>query len=741
MGLPTQTQKDELTTILDKLHTAGINAVLFSVRPECDAYYQSSIEPWSHWLSGIQGSAPVPFYDPLEFAVSEAHKRGMEMHAWLNPYRAVWAGESYPKAASHVTRAHPDWLITIGAASILDPGKAVVRNYTLSVIADIVRRYDVDGIIMDDYFYLEGTTTEDAATFSTENRGFTDLGDWRRDNVNILIRSIRDTVNAIKPWLKFGMSPAGIWKNGVPPGVSGWDPYSAIYCDAVAWLQGGYIDYISPQLYRGFGGSRDYALLEPWWGTQLNGRIYCPSLPGYQIGQPDFGGTTEIARMIRFNRATTNTQGSVLFTANNIADNLGGLADSLRNDLNRWPALVPRIPWKDSIAPQSPRNVRFGQLAGTQMYAIQWDLPQVAPDGDSASWYAVYRLDHRPTRAELDDSRNMVAVEGHRYTFATGASTSGGPAYIAVTALDRNHNESDTSHVLVLTINKPAPPLLAHPANGARSIPESLTVRWHAVPSAMLYHLQIAADPFFASLPLVNDSTIADTVKLIRNPVGTTTYYWRVRAGNVAGFGDFSGPFSFTTGMPTPPVLLWPPRFISGVPIKLTLLWRPSEGATTYRLQIGLNASFTMMERDTSNLPDTTATVSGLSRNTIYQWRVRGENQMGSGLWSTVSEFLTSSTGMEEREESMPTCYELGQNYPNPFNPSTTIRYGLPNRSQVTLTIFSTIGQQVALLQNGEQEAGYHEVRFDGKNLSSGVYFYRIQAGEFVATKRLLLLH
>ena len=192
--LTTEQQKKQLLDILDGLQEAGINAVVFQIRSECDAMYQSSIEPWSYWLTGQQGKAPNPFYDPLKFAVEEAHKRGMELHAWMNPYRAVRSAGNYTNSTNHVSQQHPEWILQFGNLKILDPGLPQVRNYVTSIIIDLVSRYDVDGIHFDDYFYQQGITTEDANTFQNYSRGFTNLGDWRRDNVNLLVKQIYDSI-------------------------------------------------------------------------------------------------------------------------------------------------------------------------------------------------------------------------------------------------------------------------------------------------------------------------------------------------------------------------------------------------------------------------------------------------------------------------------------------------------------------------------------------------------------------
>ncbi|MEO8168188.1 MAG: family 10 glycosylhydrolase, partial [bacterium] len=563
-NLSTQAQKDQLIAILDNMAAAGFNAVVLQVRPECDALYQSSIEPWSYWLTGTQGQAPNPFYDPLQFAVDEAHKRGMELHAWFNPYRAVHGSyTSYTRAPNHVSVLHPDWILTGISSSpttkILDPGKQVVRNYVSGVIADVVRRYDIDAAHIDDYFYVEGITNQDANTFFTEPRGFSNLADWRRDNVNLLIRQIYDSVRTVKPWVKWGVSPRGIWKNGVPPGIVGNDNYSSIYCDAVAWLQARSLDYIAPQLYWKFGGGQDYGLLQPWWNSQRNGRHFYPGLATYRINASGFGPASEIANQLRYNRTSGNTQGAIQFTANNLTGNLGGITDSLKTDIFRYPALIPPMVWKDSIAPYPVRNIRYARLANGGPAAIQWDLPLPAPDGDSASRYTVYRFNTPSiTQNDLDSSKNILAIVGSRVSNPKKPPTQG-PWYYIVTALDRNYNESVMSNLV--TVNPPVAPVLAYPANGTQNTPDVLKLGWNGAVTAGSYHMQVSSDSTFVASLLYNDSTIVDTFKTISSTIGQTTYYWRVRSINAGGWSNFSAPFTFRTGFPVAPLLASPTNF------------------------------------------------------------------------------------------------------------------------------------------------------------------------------------
>lgn len=253
----------DLVKFMDTLKASGINAVLFQVRPACDAMYQSEIEPWSYWFSGTQGEGPSAdsLWDPLEFAIQEAHKRGMELHAWVNPYRAVHAPDmmdsSFYMSDSHVAKQHPEWLLKFNSVYILDPGKADVRDYIHEVFMDIVERYDIDGLHMDDYFYpYEQITNEDSLTFVNQNRGIEDIHDWRRDNINLLVERVSKSIDKTKPWVKWGISPFGIYRPGVPEGIEGFDAWSVLYCDPIAWLKAKTVDYITPQCYWQFGEGR-----------------------------------------------------------------------------------------------------------------------------------------------------------------------------------------------------------------------------------------------------------------------------------------------------------------------------------------------------------------------------------------------------------------------------------------------------------------------------------------------------
>ena len=439
----TQTQKNELISILNDLKQTGINMVVFQIRTECDALYDSPYDPWSYWLTGQQGSPPSPFYDPLQFACDEAHKRNIEIHAWFNPYRAEKTVGSYSIHPSHVTIQHPDWDIQIGTFKFLNPGLPPVREYVAKVITDVVRRYDIDGIHFDDYFYPyppNNITNEDASTFANYSRGFTNIGDWRRDNVNLLVESIYDSINCYKPWVKFGISPFGIWKNNVPPGIVGTSSYFDIYCDPIAWLNGQYIDYVNPQLYWQIGGPQDYSLLMPWWASVSNNRHIYTGHALYKMSGSWNWPASEIANQIRLNRQEPNVEGSVFFRTDFILWNTKGIADTLGNNFYYYPALSPTMAWKDSILPSSPQTLIASST--DQGIELQWSAPGTASDGDTAKWYVVYRFLQQDSIDIENPLYIQSIIQGNTFDYLDNTAVLNESYAYLVTSLDKLQNES-----------------------------------------------------------------------------------------------------------------------------------------------------------------------------------------------------------------------------------------------------------------------------------------------------------
>jgi len=738
--LSAEAQRQELIRILDELKSAGINAVMFQIRSECDAMYASTLEPWSYWLTGQQGVPPAPFYDPLEFAIAEAHQRGMELHAWFNPYRSVREVGNYTNAANHISVLHPDWLIQTGNTKILDPGLPMVRSLVTSVMMDVVSRYDIDGVHLDDYFYPyppNQISNQDDKTFATYSRGFTNRGDWRRDNVNLLIKMIYDSIQAVKPYVKFGMSPFGIWQNNVPSGIIGLDAYSVIYCDALAWLKQKTIDYLTPQLYWPFGGGQDYGKLMPWWASQMNGRHLYPGQAAYRVTNWN---ANEIPRQIRLNRSTPNAKGSVFFRALNFRENPKGFVDSLKTNLYRYPALPPIMTWKDSVPPNIPQNLRYERVTGTGTAELRWDAPPPAADGNTASRYVVYRFDNPsiPPTA-LEDPGKIVAIVGNKNNAPKTPATNGN-SYYAATALDRNSNESTLSNVLM--VSPPALPLLALPATGALDQPESVTLRWHYPPIAASYQLQVSPDSTFATQLVLNSAGLVDTFKVISGMEGQQTYYWRVKAANAGGVSAFSASNNFTTGFPVAPVLAYPANNTPNIPVNVAFKWNGARSAKTYQLQVSrsLNFEAAAIAAEVKEIADTTYAVSQLEGNRFYFWRVKAANGIGASNWSAIWRFKTIDITGVDGKPAVPATFVLYQNYPNPFNPVTTILFELPKPGMAQLIIYDGLGQEVATLLNEFRPAGRQEVSFYAYDFPSGIYYYRLKFEGQVLTRRMTIL-
>ncbi len=451
-------QKALLVYMLDALKDAGINAVFFQVRSECDAMYDSQLEPWSYWLAGEQGRSPDPWYDPLAFAVEEAHKRGLELHAWFNPYRA-YRGSGYLTSPEHVVQTHPEWILEFGDLLILDPGRAAVRDYVTNVVMDVVRRYDIDGVHMDDYFYPyppDEISTEDSLTFAEESRGFSNISEWRRDNVNALVAQLADSIRAAKPAVKFGISPFGIWRDGVPLGIRGMDAFESIYADPLAWIDAGSVDYLIPQLYWPFGGAQDYGKLAPWWSYQVQSRHLYIGQALHRTESRSFSGTPftpeEIPAQLRLNRRTENILGNVFFRARNITHlSSHGIVQRLKTDFYRHPALTPPMAWKTASEPGIPKSLQAHWTAGGEL-ALSWE------PGSGASRYAVYRtVSEVPpdVDAAARQAQNLLAVTGET-AWTDRPDLASDPYYYFVRSVGDNSLESGPSNTVSVLGREPA---------------------------------------------------------------------------------------------------------------------------------------------------------------------------------------------------------------------------------------------------------------------------------------------
>lgn len=463
---PEDAKRTLLEGMIEELHQAGINAVVFQIRPAADAMYPSDIEPWSQWLTGEQGQAPEPMWDPLAFAIEAAHERGMELHAWFNPYRSV-PGDTSVLAETHVYKEHPEWHLYFDEIDlyILNPGLPEVRDYVTSVVMDVVHRYDVDGIHFDDYFYpypnsgagFSGISDEDRETYEMYPRGIDFIGAWRRDNVNLFVEQVYDSINAVKPLVKLGVSPFGIWRRGIPAGIVGLDAYNTVYADAVAWLEDGHVDYLSPQLYWKFGGGQDYGKLAPWWASMRNGRHLYPGLAAYRADgntfwNPDDYTAGMVPRQVRFNQARDDIQGEIFFRAENITRwDTKGLVDSLRQTLFRHPAITPPMPWQDQTAPAEPEALQYVWTGDAQeAVQLEWQAPADEDGAAAPRFYAVYRVNASvaPDPSQAMQSATHLATVTGETAWVDEPTIADDPYHYFVTALSANSIESSASAVV-----------------------------------------------------------------------------------------------------------------------------------------------------------------------------------------------------------------------------------------------------------------------------------------------------
>lgn len=356
-------QQAEFIQLVEMHRRNGMNALIVQVRPSADAFYPSTLEPWSEYLTGKQGLPPSPYYDPLVFMITETHKRGMEFHAWLNPYRAVFNIVRSSVAPNHITKQHPEWFVTYGDKKYFNPGLIEVRKHVAEVVKDLVSRYKIDAIHMDDYFYpykIPGREFPDQATYVKYGKGM-DKDEWRRSNCDSIIVLLQQTIRKANPKVKFGISPFGVWRNKSqdPMGSetrSGPTNYDELYADVLLWLQNGWIDYIAPQLYWERGHPlASYDILLRWWNEHSYARHLYIGHGIYRAGSNTaWKNRDEIPAQIKALRSYENTQGSIYYNSNVFNRNPNGWNDSLQQNYYRYPALVPPMFWLDNTTPPQP---------------------------------------------------------------------------------------------------------------------------------------------------------------------------------------------------------------------------------------------------------------------------------------------------------------------------------------------------------------------------------------------------
>lgn len=448
-GLSSQQQQQEFVTILDSLKAMGMNAVIVQVRPVADALYPSSFEPWSEYLSGTQGKPPEPYYNPLTFMIEQARMRGLEFHAWFNPYRASMKPD-FVFAEGHPGMKHPEWFLQYGGKMYYDPGHPDAQAFVLQAIMETVKHYDFDAVHFDDYFYPYRIAKEefpDSCSHQVYGTMFPTKDDWRRDNVDFFVAELGRRIKKEKPHMKFGISPFGVWRNIAQDSLgsnthAGMTNYDDLYADVLKWLREGWIDYVAPQLYWHIGFEKaPYKTLVDWWSKNAFGKHVYIGQGIYRVGEKGWEDPEEITNQIMYNRTMHDIHGSMHFSAKIFMQNKKAVNSKIKC-LYSSKALVPVMPWIQAQPVYAPH---LESVSGSQGKGVtlQWKDTQTG----SSAYYVVYRF--RSTTVEtLDDASQIIGIVPRQtsasQTWIDRTAEKRTVYTYVVTAADRLHNESKT---------------------------------------------------------------------------------------------------------------------------------------------------------------------------------------------------------------------------------------------------------------------------------------------------------
>ncbi len=455
-NLDSESQKQEWIGLLDEYKKMGMNAVIFQVRPAGDAFYPSNLVPWSGYLTGEQGVAPEPFYDPLTFLIAETHKRSMEFHAWFNPYRATMNNKKSELSSSHMLEKRPDWFVDYGGKYYFNPALQEVRDHIVAVVEEVVNKYDIDGVHFDDYFYpykKAGQEFPDQAQFEELGQEFSNIGDWRRNNVDLLISELSKTIKKAKPYVRFGISPFGVWRNeNVDPvngsatraGVMSYDDLNA---DILKWLEADWIDYVAPQIYWNIGFTvADYAVLVDWWSKHSFGKDLYIGHAAYKVATDSraaWNSPDEIPKQIRLNRQNPNVQGSIYFRSKSLLDNPLGVADALKKDYYQQQAMLPNTPQSFTKTNNFPKQ----RCAKNKEEGIQLRWKYHRKDKKNPPYYyVVYRFEDG-VAVDFNNSKNIIAVtpfhveHQRKWEYSDNSAKKGKKYTYVVRPVNREHSE------------------------------------------------------------------------------------------------------------------------------------------------------------------------------------------------------------------------------------------------------------------------------------------------------------
>ncbi|MDR4988857.1 MAG: family 10 glycosylhydrolase [Bacteroidales bacterium] len=681
-----QAQKNRLVTMLNTLQATNINAVLFQVRPNADALYQSAYEPWSQWITGTRGQAPG--YDPLAFLIQEAHKRGIEVHAWLNPYRFENTAGQYSGMPGDYSQTHPELIFTHNNRTFFDPGRPGTTQLIKSIIADLVENYDLSGIVFDDYFYPSGiplsADQETFDSFTTEALEALILpyyptitrGNFRRASVNNMIKEVHDTIKAIDPHMIFGVSPAGIysmqasaaanWGTTLPQGIIGADNWATIFCDPLAWLHDGSVDYLSPQLYWPIGGNQDYLTLVEWWGQECEskGRHAYPSIGTYRLptglkNESDINALypmqdeylrkklsyklgdyraekieytlEEIENQILANRNNTgnNVFGSIFYSTRDLTSRVPSLAPFLADGVYAQKAVPQLLDWMVPVAPGAPE---ISEIAAT---AIDPELAAISIINSPARQFLVYGWEEPPSGQNKNNPGYMQMVFGKNMALFYPENKN----YFAVSELLPNKQIGNFSEPAAWEYL--APPTIISPDNTQICHGELFT--WTAVNNSDGYQVVIAnheqQDSIVFTSPMLEDNNFSLESGLIE---GQQDYLFRIRA--MAGAAvSYSLPGYFSTGYPSKTHLITPADGEEEVDMNAFFEWSAVPGAQHYHLQVATDDSFgdtyLVIDAQEINDPSYSATLEAFGNEHFA--RVRALNNCGFSTWSPITAFTT----------------------------------------------------------------------------------------------------
>ena len=654
-----RSQKDEMCKLLDQYKEANMNVCFFQVRGFSDAFYNSAYEPWSQYLCGERGKAPN--YDPLQFVIDECHKRGIECHAWINPYRYASSEATYGKLPTDYSNTHSDWLLECGSNVILNPGIPEVRQRIVDIVVDIINKYDVDGIVFDDYFYPNGgmTNDKDQAQYDKYNPGELSRGDWRRQQVNLMVEDVYGAIKARKPWVRFGISPAGVActdksladEYGITtcPAGSDWQ-YDGIYSDPVAWVSQNIIDYISPQVYWTIGAKADYSKIVPWWGVvahKFNRHNYVSCSLSDLSGEPlvetqyiasqnethhpasQYNEDRVFARIperqdvmmrafypqetvkeivINRNSAKEGAPGMVFFSTNKLSTR--GFINKLTSTVYSHKVLPPALTW---YRVEEQAMVTDLSLSGQ---TLTWN-------DDKTLRYGIYAI----PKAERNQS---LATTASKYLLGMSYATSyqlpegisAATHAIAVTVIDGYANEF-APRFLGEELQPDVTPQLVAPLNDASVVlPTSLL--WQDMADALSYTIELAYDVDFDSLiATIQIDTAAFFTQQIAKIDGTCRVFWRVKANVANARSNWSETRSFTGKMFS---ITSPAYGASNVSVTPTITWDNVGSGVNYTCEIAKLSSFSTADIFYSaETKETSLTIPNdiLNYNTDYYVRVK----------------------------------------------------------------------------------------------------------------------